>query len=509
MTRPNCSYCGRKGIPIYPVRYAVACPNGASGVPALSGNFKIVGGPAQIGSASYALRSLRTGYLYTYEEKRKRLKGYIVLPKGGLWNFPVEYPPNLDVGYLPERCLDPVDISLSYCIDVEPLECELIGDLWVGWSNTAWTTELIGKIKDAVWRRKHMQCIDIDAMMSGGTTHAAEFDDAIKSIPHFVAGVSDMEKAFAYSNSDVKRESQLRNWGARIASNMKKVRPQGGFVVAINDPVGITNDLSELTCPTHHSGFDEEAYRAHMCLDLVGAIERSVHQEARTDAQVLEEIDKTAQARGDISEGEAAAKLWEIIKAGGPKKYEARRNQDKKKYGDARIDRVKAAEDRAWREFSTNADGTNILDKEKIRRHPHDFKSAVQNFEPLGLMLAQAHSAWLTSPQLADWMDGVHDSTDIRSGFAYRESLAQCIGKGVATNACELTLRNWLGKTDASDLRNLFVRGLPFNHAEIIDAAGPQLMFTDVKIKYLQSIYKGALKKLKKGEEIKLVDRLV
>ena len=509
MTRANCSYCGRKGIPLYPVRYAVACPNGAAAVPELSGSFKIVGAPAQIGSARYTLRSLRTGYLYTYEEKRKRLKGYVVLPKGGLWNFPVEYPPNFDVGYLPERCLDPVDISLSHCIDVEPFECELIGNVWIGWSNTAWTPNLIAKVKDDAWRRKHMQCIDVNAMMSGGTAHTAEFDDAMGKIPHFSTSLSDMEKAFAYSNSDVKRESSLRNWGTRISSNMRKLRPQGGFVVAVNDPIGITNDLSELTCPTHHSGFDEVAYRAHMCLDLIGAIERSVRAEARADAQVLEEIDKTAETRGDISEGEAAAKLWEIIKAGGQRKYEARRDQDKRKYGEAQAGRLRAAEDRAWRDFSTNASGTNILDETRIKQHPQDFQRAVKNFEGRGLMLAQAHSGWLTSAQLADWMDGVHDSSDIRSGFAYRESLAQCIGKGVATVACESALRGWLDKTDVTDTRNLYVRALLFNYTEILDAAGPQLMFTDVKIKYLQSIYKGALKKLKKGEEIRLVDRLV
>ncbi|HEV7815716.1 MAG TPA: toxin VasX [Janthinobacterium sp.] len=60
---------------MYPVRYAVACPAGAAGVPALSGNFKIIQAPADIGAARYTLRPLRNGYLYTFDEKRQRLKG--------------------------------------------------------------------------------------------------------------------------------------------------------------------------------------------------------------------------------------------------------------------------------------------------------------------------------------------------------------------------------------------------------------------------------------------------
>ncbi|EIJ46156.1 transmembrane protein [Herbaspirillum sp. GW103] len=44
----TCSYCDKKGLLIYPVRYAVASPYGAQAVPAISGNFRIEGAPRQI-----------------------------------------------------------------------------------------------------------------------------------------------------------------------------------------------------------------------------------------------------------------------------------------------------------------------------------------------------------------------------------------------------------------------------------------------------------------------------
>ena len=80
----GCNFCDKKGLLIYPVRYAVASPYGAAGVPGLSGNFKIEGAPQSAGAAKYSLRALRPGYLYTYDEKRGRLKAYVVMPTGHL-----------------------------------------------------------------------------------------------------------------------------------------------------------------------------------------------------------------------------------------------------------------------------------------------------------------------------------------------------------------------------------------------------------------------------------------
>jgi hypothetical protein len=167
VTNPNCSYCGRRGILIYPVRYAIACPNGQADLPGLQDNFKVVGGPIDVAPAKYVLRALRTGYLYTYEEKRKRLKAYIVLPRGALWEFPIEYEPVVEPEFMNGCCQDMVSVSLSYCIDIEILPCEMMGNIWVGWSNVVWTKSTVAKASNPDWRKKHMQCIDAQEMLSG------------------------------------------------------------------------------------------------------------------------------------------------------------------------------------------------------------------------------------------------------------------------------------------------------------------------------------------------------
>ena len=94
MTTKGCPLCDRQSLLIYPVRYALACPRGAAKAPALSGNFKIDGrAPPSVGTAKYTLRALREGYLYTYDEKRKRLSAYMVLEDGSLWYFPPDTTP--------------------------------------------------------------------------------------------------------------------------------------------------------------------------------------------------------------------------------------------------------------------------------------------------------------------------------------------------------------------------------------------------------------------------------
>ncbi|WP_311767652.1 toxin VasX [Burkholderia sp. Bp8998] len=94
MTTKGCPLCDRQSLLIYPVRYAIACPRGAAKAPALSGNFKIDGrAPQAVASAKYTLRALRQGYLYTYDEKRKRLSAYMVLDDGSLWYFPPDTTP--------------------------------------------------------------------------------------------------------------------------------------------------------------------------------------------------------------------------------------------------------------------------------------------------------------------------------------------------------------------------------------------------------------------------------
>jgi hypothetical protein len=506
MNQKNCTYCNRKGLLIYPVRYAVACPVGAAGVPGLSGNFKIADAPQDIGTVKYTLRAPRPGYLYTYDENRRLLKAYIVMSRGHLWNFPIETPAP-DVRH-PMSCLDHVEVTKSFCVDVSYSDKEPAGIFWIGWSNSSWTPELIKLAGDAGWRTKHMQAIDVKAMMAGAAPHTGEFKSTHKNVSHFAADVRAMQKAFGFSNTSITHETRRRRWASEMIAAFDAHSPtHRGYIVAVNDPVGITNDLSELTVPTDSSGFDENVYRGKIINDLLNETERAVRENAKAkfaeEHQALPFKKSVAYSSNYRSFGERIRDV-----AVGDSRSEKRYELQQKRFEAARQQNQQAAMDNAWKELTTT-DEAPLLDESRRKALPAEYERALKVFEPKASKLAKVHLHWLTSVQLANWMEGIHDSTNIASGFAFRESFAQCVGKAAATVACQAQLTEWLNSPNTADTRNLYMRAMLFNHTDIANAAQASIGGGDIKLEHVFSIYQGALDRLKNGDDAKLVDHLV
>lgn len=511
MTIRSCNFCRKEGVLLYPVRYAVACPAGAQGATGLSGNFKIENGPASIAPAKYALRAIRSGYLYTYDEKRSRLKAYLVLPGGQLWNFPLDLPPpTLENKKL--FCSDPLEITMSRFVDVAHSAADPAQLFWMGWSNSAWTPALIGQVKDARWRQKHMRKIDVHALMAGRSVdHTASFATYPGAVSHFSMTATAMHKAFDFSNTpvelEVKQAGTLKDMMVALAG---KMLTSYAFIAALDDPVGITNDLSELTVPTEHSGFDPEFYRGRIIEEILVSLEAAVRQRAgqewRADMQ-QRQFDEDHPVIDGLSPT-AAKDTLSLATVDGRARLARRAAEEKKMSCDHKEDERLAAENYAWKQLTTNGDKP-ILDEKKRKAFPARYEAAIRAYEPKAQAIAAIHVAWLTSKQLANWMDGVHDPANLASGFAYRESMAQCLGKAVTTKACDEQLTRWMQTPDVANVANLYARAMLFNQTEIVSAAGPQVRGSDLKLKYLLSIYKNALKLLGKGQEQGLGDRLI
>lgn len=504
----TCSYCDKKGLLIYPVRYAVASPYGAQAVPAISGNFRIEGAPRQIGEARYTLRALRPGYLYAYDERRARLKAYVVMPTGHLWNFPLEYKPP-HPGRIPFSCVDPGEIVRAYCVDIAHTPHDPATRLWIGWSNTAWTKALQKKVGQSSWRRKHMQCIDVAAMQAGTAPHAGEFNACKEQVAHFAADAGEMARAFSFSNTPPAEENKRHAWAGKMAEIMAAQAPHHkGYVVAINDPVGLVNDLSELCVPGLAAGFDEKLYQAKTIADLLAMTEQGVRREARNAVVFDAKVAQMAENHPDGDTYGSLKTVWRVVQAGGPASYARKQSEKRKKYGADQAARQQAAEDEAWHEL-THDDGKPTLDQQKLRAFPAIYDAALKAFEPRFLKLVTAHVAWLKSEQLANWMEGVHDVNDIRSAHAYSESLAQCIGKAVASQACQDQLALWLSRSSLSDPANLYGRALLYNQEDLIAATESQLKGSDIQFENILNLYKGAVARLDATPYApQLIDRL-
>ncbi|WP_369056757.1 hypothetical protein, partial [Burkholderia gladioli] len=64
-------------------------------------------------------------------------------------------------------------------------------------------------------------------------------------------------------------------------------------MVAVNDPVGITNDLAELTVPSLHNGFDEQIYWKSISAQLLERAEAGIRANARATAGLTYGVSRT------------------------------------------------------------------------------------------------------------------------------------------------------------------------------------------------------------------------
>jgi hypothetical protein len=229
-------------------------------------------------------------------------------------------------------------------------------------------------------------------------------------------------------------------------------------------------------------------------LRLLESLEAGVRAEARAKAEAQNlTVDQLKQRADDILLRGAA-----IPRVGVEHTHNTPEERDKA---------IAAEEQKAWDEIVV--DGKPLLDTARIKQFPEKYEAALRTFEPMRSKLASAHCAMLKSDQLSRWMSAVHDDEDLRSGFAYRESLAQCIGNGVSNGQCKEVLLGWLGSVNCKDTKNLLGRALLFNQTEIVDATVPHLKVADFPVEGILNLYKRALARVSKTEASRLVDNLV
>jgi hypothetical protein len=392
----------------------------------------------------------------------------------------------------------------------------------MGWSNVRWTKDLVhNKIGDAGWRKQHMQCINVPTMIAGGAADTGEFAAAHGKVAHFAMDDKAMKDAFGFSNRAPEDEIRLRqrNVAKRIGEAMAQSPFKKGFIVALNDPVGITNDLAELTVPNLNNGFDENIYWKYISAQLLDRAEAGIRANAKAltsltygGSKAIEDANKAnIEARTPAVADPLGAfnmlRAW--IKTGS---LDQAAKEVEEKTNNIPATQEEAANE-AWEEASTKIgpDGKRIsvLDEDALKRFPQEYQHALEAFKPKWQPLVQAHADWLKSQLLAEWMAGVHDPHDLRSGYAYSESCAQAIGSAVGTEACKQVLDDWLNG-QASNIRNLYVRALMFNQEAMAKAADAQVHGSDIQYENFLNLYKEAFKKVEYlGGAASLRDRLI
>nr|WP_155122995.1 T6SS effector BTH_I2691 family protein [Burkholderia ubonensis] len=174
-------------MPILPVRYAVARTD-MGHAPALPKGFGagVVDIELPADSARYTLRTLRAGYLYVFDEQLNHWSGYVVNEQSYLWEFNIrEAPPKVDVLNFNAACRAKNDPYLARCFTVA--DARYATKVWIAFSTTPWTAQVLKDHGSPAHRAAHMQCIDVATWIQGASLQHVGSFDALPHVAEFAA----------------------------------------------------------------------------------------------------------------------------------------------------------------------------------------------------------------------------------------------------------------------------------------------------------------------------------
>ena len=521
MSKPastSCPFCEKQGLPILPLRYAVARTDFDEALPhwqALDLPSGTGGGVTDIRlpdeSAKYTTRLLRPGYLYVFNEARGEWKAYLVTTLGYLYEFDIENVTPPDADDIEFSCFRTGEEFVARCITVP--DARNATKLWLGFSPTAWTAAVLARHRKQAYRERHMRVIDVQQWVGGnsGQPHTAEFTRLTTVVNEFArAGVerearqalptlrqmhdpetgeqrmvTDLpaDEVWAYPTFNFSphefhgfgHEAEgLVAWAEKAADNLGVP----AMLVILDDPTAITMELGALMGARLSDFLAQDSLQRPLAISsLVASLEEAIRNNAELD-QI-----RSAQNRAvwkahpwnhplyiGVRDGRTALvqhherrlRSDRAYKAQWDAKLEAARQQAADGLTD---DYLEDVAEKAWRKYQ---------DKLQPGEPEHWLQTVYQPQleaydQQVLVPLAHAHQSWLRSPATLASLECNHDDADGESGAGYVQSLLLCIQDTQQNKICFDNYADWLS-ANASDPKNLLQRALLHNQREVIEA---------------------------------------
>ncbi|HDS1131329.1 TPA: hypothetical protein QDZ99_002966 [Stenotrophomonas maltophilia] len=478
-----CEICDQKGFPILPLRYAVARNDLEPKAPSLKDQFG--DGVTSINlpeaHAKYTLRVLRSGYLYVFNETRGDWRGYIVAADGYLLEYDVNEGAPPDVGDA-KPCARMAKSMSSRCIVIP--DAKRAGKIWLGFSDTAWTSAVLDNNRKESYRVRHMRCIDVGAWVSSarqqkhiGTldklnTQVAEFSmplppqDFLKPdfIPPLISSFSYALRltgggpAFSHSLQPFKNLSmEAHDLLTAASDSVKSFSPTcAPIMVALNDPVGIASELSALMSQRLQAQLSIPSIK----WPLVTSAAIDSLQSVVKNKEISEFISRRG-ASGSIFGGN----LMLVGALGGDK---AKRNAEEasKILSTASADETEKAAAEKWNLYLDKLKGGRSSPQYKIGQSEVRKKLAEFDRDVI-VPLAVAHKAWMSGDILHGSMECNHDDQDPISGQGYADALTLCIQDSQDKKICFDYYKEWM-LVDSISRENIILRALFLNQEKMI-----------------------------------------
>jgi hypothetical protein len=432
MTDKKCEFCDKRGLPLLLVRDAVASNGtGAPRAPDL---------PIKLGekAAYYSKRLVRSGYVYLYDEARKRWECYFVTAEGYFFKL-METPGVAPVmPAKPFNCPDEGHRAVASCITIsDPLNATTV---WIGFSDVRWTDAVRKAHEDKGLRQRHMREINVQAALGGGKiAHTQPITQVDSLVSEYSMEPSKGQSAFVWSPFafDARKDR-----APRLKDECNRLRPGKGLILTLTDPAGIAQELSALMKRNTELFLDDPRFKRKLAVSsVIVQLEEGIKNQAEID-----EVDAAEKMANDqVSGNPLGHALFESTR---------RRTEELRTVTPAESD---LAAKNAWKAYTAKYN-------EPARKKWQDtFDAEFMKFDADFIApLATAHAAWMQSPSMAAMVESNFDTASIDSGVVLTTLVRLMVGGTQDKKACFDLYGKWL-EGSSEDRRNLLLRGLICN----------------------------------------------
>lgn len=445
-TTTTCDFCDKRGLPVLPVRYAIA--EEGSLAPQLTTPFAVhdLGGkkiPLE-GRAYYTTRLLRSGYLYVYDEARKRWEGYFVSERGYFLSFDIKQPVSPAVTAAREPCTDEGHREIAACVTIrDPKNATKV---WFGFSDVEWTPDVIEKHNAPAYRARHMRSLDVKTWLSSKQRpHAVALNQVKKTVTEYA--LAEQAGATAFKWSPFGYHGPKRHAENLINVAEKKLSPHG-LVLALPDPAGIAQELAALMT-WRTAQFMEQPERKYKLTiaGVIGQMEAAIKDDAQRQEQAA------AQQLADYQLGQAGiGAMFKHVQESADRIRNTTPEQ---------LERVADGE---WKKYTlkySEPDRTKWQEK---------FNAELKAFDiDLIAPLATGHVAWMKSTRMAHYFECNFDPKSAENGYVYTTLMGNLLSGTSDKKVCADIYTEWF-MGEINDPKNLLLCGLSLNQNPVKDA---------------------------------------
>jgi len=449
-----CDFCDKRGLPVLPVRYAIA--EEGSLAPQLTAPLAVhdLGGkkiPLE-GRAYYTTRLLRSGYLYVYDEARKRWEAYFVSERGYFLGFDIKQPMSPAVTAAREPCTDEGHREIAACVTIrDPKNATKV---WFGFSDVEWTPDVIKKHNDPAYRARHMRSLDVKTWLSSKQRpHAVALNQVKKTVTEYALAALPGAETFKWSPFPY---HGLKRHAENLIQVVEQQLAPNGLVLALPDPAGIAQELAALMTWRQAKFMEQPERKYRMTIaGVIGQMEAAIKDEAqRSNMAAAEELANDAQTgmhqtySGGWMPGQALTPDTKLAA----------------QYRNVTNNELERAASEEWKKYTKKYSEPNRAQWQATFNQ--EFKAFdIEQIAPL----ANGHAAWMKSTRMANYFECNFDPANIEHGVVYTTLMGNLISGTSDKKICADLYTEWF-MGEINDPKNLLLCGLSLNQKLIKDA---------------------------------------